>query len=172
MNLNDDAEAGTLVRGLSRVARDTGAAVLVLHHEPWAQNREKGSAAGDTAERAKGSGEIVAAADYCLRCEADHNQGETTITPTKRRFGVDAERLVFLLDPGEGFTPAPDDGPRPDLTPTRRSTEDRILIHLARPGARRFWSRPGTRASPARQESYSSCIIGGWRNCAIAGRRL
>ncbi len=29
-------------------------------------------------------------------------------------------------------TPAPDDGPRPDLTPTRRSTEDRILIHLAR----------------------------------------
>ena len=132
LNLNDDAEAGTLVRGLSRVARDTGAAVLVLHHEPWAQNREKGSAAGDTAGRAKGSGEIVAAADYCLRCEADHNQGETTITPTKRRFGVDAERLVFLLDPGEGFTPAPDDGPRPDLTPTRRSTEDRILIHLAR----------------------------------------
>ena len=110
LDLNGDADAGTLVRGMSKAARSTGASVLILHHEPWAQGAAKGASDGGTIGRAKGSGEIVAAADYCLRCETDELRGETTITPTKRRFGIDVERLVFLLDPDTGHTPAPDDG--------------------------------------------------------------
>ena len=99
-DLDNTGEASKLMRPIAAAMRASSAAWLVIHHEPWDQNR---GGSEKTAGRPRNSTEIGAAADYLVTCRCDQEEGVTRIGPGfKVRHGIPIEHLAIQLEAG-GF---------------------------------------------------------------------
>ena len=124
LDRNSDADMGKVARALKKIAKSTGAAITILHHEPWSMP----GAEQQTAARPKGAGDVYAACDWACRVTVDEWKRETTITRSKGRRGLPVESVIFMLADG-GFEPGP---PHPGPTggsnsPGGRYTEADVL---------------------------------------------
>ena len=102
LDRNSDADMGKVARALKRIAKSTGAAITLLHHEPWSMP----GADQQTAARPKGAGDVYAACDWACRVTVDEWKRETTITRSKGRRGLPVESVIFMLA-DTGFEPGP-----------------------------------------------------------------
>ena len=108
--LDSAREVDAILRPLEALARETGAAVAILDHEPWSDGR-RGDAETGTQARPRHSGAKVATCDAVLRvtCDKDDADRITTITvrPSKAkgaRRGIEISTLTVDLKTG-GTTP-------------------------------------------------------------------
>ena len=128
---NSDDAMGKVARQLHVVAKSTGAAVTILHHEPWSQPGAEQATAG----RPKGAGDVYTACDWAARVTVDEWKRETTVTRSKGRRGLLVESIVFLMG-DDGFEPGPDHpiptgGSNAPVTP---ADVDRVVDILERAG--------------------------------------
>ncbi len=87
---NDTRDMSSFVAALDSIRRDTGAAVLVVHHFGWAAERQRGSSA------------LRAAVDVELSVSRDEQLGTITVSCSKLREGAPCAPLRFDLVPVVG----------------------------------------------------------------------
>lgn len=98
----NDAGMANVMGSLRSLAEDSGAAIVVIHHQRKGQN---GTTAGRKGDSLRGHSSIEAALDLALRIEREDGASTVTVESTKVR-GVDVPRFgaIFTYDHVAGTT--------------------------------------------------------------------
>lgn len=114
LNENTAAAISRLMISLRRVASDSGASFLFIHH--FNKQRSTRTTVG---ERVRGSSDLIASMDGVL--SATRRVGRMDLRPVKNRLGVDAAPLSYRISAQQDGSPCLEfiaDDARPDLAET------------------------------------------------------
>ncbi len=138
-DLHGAGDLGVALAGLAALARDSDAAIVILHHNR--KNPSGTSTTGDKFGEYRDSTAIGAAADMIVSLSPESGARTRRLTLKGRWF---EPTLIVTLGP-EGYTLQPADEPtatdETTDTPAPRPSDQRVLLHLlrcdpqARPGA-------------------------------------
>ena len=134
----DSADAvDGILRPLQALARETGVAITIADHEPWAEGTSGDRETG-TKDRPRHSGAKVATADFVLRCTATKDDEGLIVTPEVgpskakgARRGITVSRESIDL---HGAAVTPPSGGGGGLRPEPSPEAIRDLFEKAQPG--------------------------------------